>query len=90
MLHFVKTYVIINLKGVDNMSSIETVSMLISTYGFPMVMCGAMSWYVKYITDKNREMVEKINEQHKQEMVEVTEALNNNTLALQKLTDKLQ
>lgn len=72
------------------MSSIETISMLISTYGFPMVMCGAMAWYVKYITDKNREMVEKINEQHKQEMVDVTEALNNNTLALQKLTDKLQ
>lgn len=72
------------------MSSIETISMLVSTYGFPMVMCGAMAWYVKYITDKNREMVEKINEQHKQEMVDVTEALNNNTLALQKLTDKLQ
>lgn len=90
MLQFVKTYVIINLKGVDNMSSIETISMLVSTYGFPMVMCGAMAWYVKYITDKNREMVEKINEQHKQEMVDVTEALNNNTLALQKLTDKLQ
>ena len=49
-----------------------------------------MAWYVKYMTDKNREMIEKINEQHKQEMFEVTEALNNNTLALQKLTDKLQ
>ncbi len=46
-----------------------------------------MAWYVKYVTDRNREDIEKLNTQHQQEMKEVTSALNNNTLALQKLSD---
>lgn len=61
----------------------------ITTVGFPIVMCGAMAWYVKYITDKNREEINKINEKHKTEMNEITTAINNNTLALQRLCDKL-
>lgn len=69
----------------------DTASILqiISTVGFPIVACGGMGWYVKYMTDKEREERVKMNEQHKQEMTEVTAALNNNTLALQKLCDKL-
>ncbi len=62
---------------------------LISTVGFPIVACGGMAWYVKYMTDKEREERIKINDQHKQEMSEVTAAVNNNTLAIQKLCDKL-
>lgn len=54
----------------------------ITTVGFPIVMCGAMAWYVKYQTDKNREDVKTLNEQHTKEMLEVTEAINNNTQAL--------
>ena len=60
---------------------------MISTVGFPIACCLAMMWYVKYSTDQNREEVAKLNEQHNQEMKEVTTAINNNTLALQKLCD---
>lgn len=69
----------------------DTASILqiVSTVGFPIVACGGMAWYVKYMTDKEREERNKMNEQHKQEMSDVTMALNNNTLALQKLCDKL-
>lgn len=69
----------------------DTASILqiVSTVGFPIVACGGMAWYVKYMTDKEREERTKMNEQHKQEMSDVTAALNNNTLALQKLCDKL-
>lgn len=63
---------------------------IVSTVGFPIVACGGMAWYVKYMTDKEREERIKMNEQHKQEMSDVTVALNNNTLALQKLCDKLE
>lgn len=72
----------------------------ISTVGFPIVCVIAMGLYVKYITDKHREEmtarnqqyheeVVQINEQHRKEMSEVTQAINNNTLALQVLTDHL-
>lgn len=61
----------------------------VTTVGFPIVCCGAMMWYVKYTTDKNREEVARLNDMHNREMSEVIQAINNNTLALQKLCDKL-
>lgn len=60
---------------------------IITTVGFPIVMCGAMGWYVKYITDRNHEDMAKERAEHDAEMKEVTQAINNNTLALTKLTD---
>lgn len=59
----------------------------ITTVGFPIVCCLAMAWYVKYTTDKNREEIHNLNEMHETEMLQVTNAINNNTLALQKLCD---
>lgn len=61
----------------------------VTTLGFPIVCCGAMMWYVKYITDKNREEIGKLNTQHNEEMKEVTLAINNNTIALTKLCDMI-
>ena len=63
---------------------------IITTVGFPIVACGGMAWYVKYITDKNREEMNTERAQHNEEMTKVTEALNNNTLAIQKLTDYIE
>lgn len=57
---------------------VNTVTTAISTLGFPIVMCGAMFWYML-----------KEKDSHKEEMNSVTEALNNNTLILQKLCDRL-
>lgn len=68
---------------------VSAVLSAISTVGFPIACCIAMAFFVKYITDKNREEVAKLNEDHKKEMADVTAALNNNTLALQSLTDHL-
>ena len=72
----------------------------ISTIGFPIVCCIAMAWYVKYQTDKNRQdmlmLIEqnredriKLNEQHKEEMNDFKIAIDNNTIALTKLCDKI-
>lgn len=68
---------------------LNAISDIISTVGFPIVcflMCG---WYVKYREDKNDEKMDKLNMMHDDESKQMTAALNNNTLALQKLTDKL-
>lgn len=62
---------------------------LISTIGFPIVMCIALAWYVKYSTDQNNQRIDEMTTKHQEEIKTVTEALNNNTLALQKLCDKL-
>ncbi len=65
----------------------EVFIQVVSTLGFPIACCIACGWYVKYISDKNREQIDKIMEQHQSEMKDVTQALNNNTLAITKLTD---
>lgn len=57
---------------------VNTLIQLVGSLGFPIVCCGALFW----------KMV-KTDEQHKEEMDKVTEALNNNTIALTKLSDKL-
>lgn len=74
--------------GGENMGGNEIIQ-AVTTVGFPIVMCGAMAYYVKYTTDKHREEVQKLNEQHNQEMKEVTQAINNNTIAFTKLCEKL-
>lgn len=71
------------------MPEITSTLSAISTVGFPIVCCIAMALYVKYITDKNREEVAELNLQHKQEIGEVTKAIQNNTLVMQKLTDAI-
>lgn len=67
----------------------DAITTMVSTLGFPIVcflMCG---WYVKYREDKNDDKIEKLNAQHDEENRRMIDAVNNNTLALQKLTDKL-
>lgn len=60
------------------MEILETVATLVKDLGFPIAVCIAMFW-----------LNNKQTEQHKEEMTKVTEALNNNTLALVELKDKL-
>lgn len=69
--------------------TVQDVVTLIQTVGFPIVMCGLMAWYVKYISDKNREQITAEREAHKKEMNEVVKAINNNTIVIEKLIAKL-
>lgn len=69
---------------------IQILIQAVTQVGFPIVCCGAMMWYVKYTTDKNREEVDKLNEQHRQEMTDMTTALNNNTVVLTRLCEILK
>lgn len=62
---------------------------LISSVGFPIVACLGMGWYVKYQTDNYRSEVKDIQKEHREEMEKITDALNNNTLALNLLCEKL-
>lgn len=62
----------------------------ISAVGFPIVACVGMAWFVKYQTDQNTAEVATMRKEHLEEITKVTEALNNNTLAIQRLTDMIQ
>ena len=57
---------------------IQTIMEAISTVGFPIAMCIGLLWYIKSQAESRRE-----------ETNQFTEALNKNTLVLQKLCDKI-
>lgn len=61
----------------------------ITTVGFPIVMCGVLAYYIKYTHDHHREDIKKLNEEHKEETEVLSTAINNNTLVMQKLVDKM-
>lgn len=63
---------------------------MVGQYAFPIVACVVMGWYVKYIQDNYRKDISEISGRHKEEMDKLTAALNNNTLAIQKLTDYIE
>ena len=69
---------------------IQAILQAITQVGFPIVCCGAMMWYVKYYTDKSREDLNKLNELHRQEMLDMTTAVNNNTNVLTRLCEILK
>ena len=57
----------------------QSIAQLIGSIGFPIVACLLAFWYIKQTT-----------ESHKQEIDRLSEALQNNTLALQHLADKME
>lgn len=60
------------------MDTINAILTAISTVGYPIVMSLLMFWYIKFQ-----------NENHKKEMDDVKLAIQNNTLVIQKLVDKI-
>lgn len=71
----------------------ETVQAIISvvqSLGFPIAMCIGACVFIKYQFDTNNKNVAELRQEHKDEVSKMTEALNNNTLVVQKLIDKLE
>ena len=63
--------------GVFNLD-INTITQFVSTLGFPIAVCLICFWYIN-----------KREEQHKDEVSELSKAINNNTIVMQKLVDRL-
>ena len=57
---------------------LNTIGQLIGSLGFPITMC----IYMAYSNNK-------LNEQHRESEAKLTEIINNNTLALTKLSDRI-
>ena len=52
---------------------------MIQSVGFPIAMCLTLAWYVKYQQKKKKKTLENL-----------TTVLNNNTIALTKISEKLE
>lgn len=65
----------------------EQIFEAVGQYAFPIVMAVIMAWYVKYTEDKHREERQQMAKDHRDEATSLKDAIVNNTLALQHLTD---
>ena len=58
---------------------VQVITSIITNVGFPIAVCLICFWYIN-----------KMQEQHKAETDKLAEALNNNTLVMQKLINNLE
>lgn len=68
---------------------INEVLTAIATVGFPIVACCAMAFFFSRVNDNYRNDIKEINAQHKAEMDAMTQAINNNTMVIQRLVDRM-
>lgn len=79
----------------------QTIGSLIASLGFPIVACGAMALFIVKRSEANdaklealrkeqREDILTIQREHKEEVAKMTEALDNNTIAIERLTERLE
>lgn len=64
---------------------IDTFLTVLGNYVFPITACCAMAFFVKYMYDQTNARIDKLNDQHKDEVDKLSEVIKNNTLALEKM-----
>lgn len=62
---------------------------LISSLGFPIVACIFVAIYTTKQSDNYRADIKELQKDHKEEITQLRQALENNTLVMQKLVDKM-
>lgn len=75
-------------KGVIDMD-LNTILTAIGTVGFPIVACIAIAWFFNKVNENYRNDIKELSASHKEEVKAMTEAINQNTLVIQKLCDSL-
>ena len=62
----------------------------IGSLGFPIIACIGMAMFFNKVNDTYRNDIKEMNASHRQEMDKITEAVNNNTMVIQKLLDRME
>ena len=66
-----------------------TILSAIGSIGFPIIACIGIAWFFNRVNENYRTDLKEMNTQHKEEMKLMTDAINNNTLVLQRLCDRM-
>lgn len=62
---------------------------IISAVGFPIVAAVGCAYFVKWQYEQNQKQLEAMRQEHKEEAANMTKAIENNTLALTRLIEKI-
>lgn len=69
---------------------IDTLLTVLGNYVFPISACCAMAFFVKYIYDQTNARIDKLNDQHKNEVDTLGEVIKNNTIAIEKMNTLIE
>lgn len=69
---------------------VDTLLTVLGNYVFPIAACCAMAFFVKYMYDQTNGRIDKINEQHKNEVDTLSDVIKNNTIALEKMNTLIE
>jgi len=63
---------------------------VVANLGFPIAMVGAACFFIKYLFDTFSKQQEELRKEHKEEISKLQTSLDNNTIALTKLIDRIE
>ena len=65
------------------------IAQLISALGFPIIAALGCAYFVKWQYEQNQKQVEEMRKEHKEEVANMTKAIENNTIAITRLIEKI-
>lgn len=68
----------------------DTFLTILGNYVFPIAACCVMAFFVKYVYDQTNARVDKLNNQHKNEVDTLSEVIKNNTIAIEKMNTLIE
>ncbi len=68
----------------------DTFLTILGNYAFPIVSCCVMGYFVKYMYDETNARVDKLNDDHKDEVENLSNVIKNNTVAIEKMNSLIE
>ena len=68
----------------------DTFLTILGNYAFPIVSCCVMGYFVKYMYDQTNARVDKLNDDHKDEVENLSNVIKNNTVAIEKMNSLIE
>ena len=65
------------------------IAQIISAIGFPIVAALGCAYFVKWQYEQNQKQIDDMRKEHKEEVTNMTKAIENNTIAITRLVEKL-
>ena len=65
------------------------IAQIISAIGFPIVAALGCAYFVKWQYEQNQKQIEDMRKEHREEVTNMTKAIENNTIAITRLVEKL-
>ena len=69
---------------------VSTITTICSNLGFPILCVIGLGWWIKTITENFNTQLEQTRKDHKEEIKALKDSLDNNTIALTKLLERLE